>query len=136
MRQIRYRLWSVDPLNPEDERPFSETLTLQACRRVIAVHSLGDDFRRVLIARPEECQIPAGHAYTCQVYAAQSGRIFLRKVRAVDAYAAVRDCIRRFRSGIDQIAVWVYGDDREAGAPPILRVDREGKMWSTRRNAS
>lgn len=136
MRQIRYRLWSVNPLNPEDERPLSGTFTLHACCRVIAVHRLRENSSRVLIARPVACRIPAGHPYTCQVYVAKTDRAFLRTIRAADASAAVRECIRRFGASVDEIAVWVYDDDREAGSPPVLMVNRAGRMWKSRRFAS
>jgi hypothetical protein len=134
MRQIRYQLWSVDPLNPKDERPIFGTFTIQACRRIIEVYNTRDECHRVLIARPVECEIPADHVYSCQVHA-RSGRVFSRRILALDAYAAARDCLRRFGAGIDEVAVWLY-DDRAAGAPPILRVDRVGKTWKTTRIAS
>jgi len=136
MRQIRYQLWSVDPLDPDDERPLLGSYTMQACRRIIAVYNTKDECHRILTARPVECEIPSHHRYSCQVHFVRSGRVFLRRLHAVDVYAAARDCLRRFGSQIDEVAVWLFDEDRAAGAPPALRVDRDGKMWKTRRFAS
>ena len=77
---------------------FLGTYTMQACRRIIAVYNTRDECHRVLIARPVECEIPAYHAYSCQIHFAKSGRVFIRQIQAVDAYAAARDCLRRFGS--------------------------------------
>jgi hypothetical protein len=136
MRQIRYQLWSVDPIDPNDERPLFGSYTLEACRRIIAVYNTRDRCHRLLIAKPVECQIPACHCYTCQIHTTKSDKVFVRKIQAADAYAAARDCIRRFQAGIDEVAVWLYDEDREAGALPVLLLHRDGKLWRARRIAS
>lgn len=135
MHQRRYQLWSVDPLT-DDAWPILGTYTLAAAQRILAAYDSLDRCHRIVEIRPVDVNIPRHHLYWCRVRFVQSGRSVIRRIAADDAYGAARELVRRFGGSIDLVSVWLFESEMQAGDPPVLLLDREGKMWRTKRIAS
>ena len=135
MHQRRYQLWSVDPLT-DDAWPILGTYTLAGAKRILASYNRLDGCHRIVEIRPVDVGIPRDHPFWCQVRFIRSGRVVLRRIIADDAYGAVRKLVRRFGGGIDSVSVWLFENEMQAGDPPLLQIDRDGKVWKAKRIAS
>ena len=111
------------PKSPTGERVRSVLLRQDGCHGIVEI-------------RPVDVNIPRGHPFWCQVRFIRSGRVAVRQIMADDAYGAVRVLFRRFGGGIDSVSVWLFENEMQAGDPPVLRIDRDGKVWKAKRIAS
>ena len=135
MQQRRYQIWSVDPLT-DDAWPISGTFTLAAAHRILARYNSLDRCHRIVEVRPVDVLVPKHHQYWCRVRFVPSGREVVRGIMADDVYGVVREVLRRFGRSIDLVSVWLFESDMQAGDQPILRLDRDGKIWRGKRFAS
>jgi len=135
MHQRRYQLWSVDPLT-DDAWPILGTYTLTGAKRILASYNRLDGCHRIVEIRPVDVSIPRGHSYWCRVRFVKTGRVLIRQIMADDAYDAARQLVRRFGGAIDLVSVWLLENEMQAGDPPVLQIDRDGKMWKAKRIAS
>lgn len=135
MYQRRYQIWSVDPFM-DDAWPATGSYNLAAAKRVLAAYNRVERCNRILEIRPVDVDIERHHPYWCQVRFVKNGQGVVRRIVADDAYGAVRQLLRRFGAAIDQVSVWLFEDELQAEDPPVLRIDRDGKMWKAKRIAS
>lgn len=135
MYQRRYQLWSVDPLT-DDAWPIPGSYNLAGAQRVLAAYNRMERCNRIVEIRPIDVAIPRFYPYWCRVRFVKNGRVVVRQILADDAYGAVRELVRRFGGAIEQVSVWLFEDEQQAGDPPILQIDRDGTMWKAKRIAS
>lgn len=117
----RYKLWTADPLDPDDEQPIFGTFSLASAQRIIDAYNRKSDCHRVMVIRPVEIEVPTDHPFFVQSQFCD-GRREERHVMAADTYAAARWMQSRQQAGIAGIAVWLFEEDLRAGAEPLIHV--------------
>lgn len=122
-RVTRYRLWTVDPLNTDDEQPVFGTFSLASAKRIVELYNRRPDCDRVAVIRPVAVEVPVDHAYFAALQF-ESGQHEEVHVVANDAYAAARGILHsRHQDGIAAVGLWLFQQDRDGGSLPLIQVN-------------
>jgi len=125
MYTTRYRLWTVDPLNTDDEQPVFGTFSLTSAKRIVELYSRRADCDRVAVIRPTRCEVPEDHAWYVRLkFRSDQKRDRVRFLVARDPSDAARQLIAR-HTDLAWLAVWLFREDYAVGSPPMLLAHRE-----------